>query len=269
MGWCDDMINVPPGGGGTYVGIGNGPVPGGGGGVGVKSPKKNPVVAVPDKHDDITYDQVKSPCLVHTIKNLTNKDFLNKINEAAKQKFLNDQEAKNLDFKEVSNIINDNGEPVHARTLLPYYDNDENLHVVISLNTSTLPGTTPLFQLVTIYHETMHAVFKLTKDYDNLSQKQQHEEMVSYEKVLLMLDVAKEVYGRKLTDAEVKRIVALWLYSASRDAIDTSNFQDSLIKWRITVDYVMQIGEAEEKVVKVTTNGGIKIKTIGGRDCNE
>jgi hypothetical protein len=271
-GWCDDMIATPPaGGGGTYIGASDAtPRSGGpGGSTGTSTPKpvkKNPVVVVPEPgFDDITFNNVKSPCLVSVIKNLMHEDFKNKINAFAKRKFIDAEQFQNLDFREVSNIVNDNSEPVHARTMPRYLDENRNTHIEIRLNASTLPGTSELFQTVAIYHETMHAVLRLSEGFDSLSMAEQHKEMAASYMVQFMIDGIAEIYGRKLSDSEIKTAAALWLYTTSRDAVEAQQFKDSLTKWNLTVDNIIAISEKEENVVRDKGTG--KIKSIGGRNC--
>ncbi len=270
-GWCDDMTGIPPAGGGdggTYVGTSDAtPRSGGPRGSTTSTPKpvkKNPVVVVPE-YDDITYDKVKSPCLARAIKNLTRTDFKNKINTQAKFQFSDVGTIQNLDFKEVNDLRNGDGEPVEARTMPFYLDDKKQSHVDVLLNSSTLPGTSELFQIVTIYHETMHAFFKLSIGFSELSQEKQHAQFAAPKNVQLMLDVMKDIYGKELTPVQVKTIVAVWLFGYTGDASDKETFKDSLAKWGLTYDTVLEIGEREENVLrdKVTN----KIKSIGGKDC--
>jgi hypothetical protein len=269
-GWCDDMIAVPPaGGGGTYIGASDATPRSGGSGGSTATPKpvkKNPVVVVPEPgFDDITFNNVKSPCLARVIKNLMREDFKNKINAFAKHKFIDAEQFQNLDFREVSNIVNDNNEPVHARTMPRYLDENRNTHIEIRLNASTLPGTSELFQTVAIYHETMHAVLRLSEGFDSLSMTEQHKEMAASYMVQFMIDGVADIYGRKLSDSEIKAAAAVWLYTTSRDAAEAQQFKDSLIKWNLTVDNIIGISEKEENVVRDKGTG--KIKSIGGRNC--
>ncbi len=269
-GWCDDMIAVPPaGGGGTYVGAsGATPRSGGlGGSTSTPKPVKNPVVVVPEPgFDDITFNKVISPCLARAIKNLTRADFKNKINAQAKFLFSDAGTIQNLDFKEVDNLRNKDGEPVEARTMPSYLDNQKQSHVDILLNSGTLPGTSELFQIVTIYHETMHAFFKVSITYSELTPDEQHVRFASPQNVQLMLDVMKDIYGRDLTSEQIKTIVAVWLFGYSKDASDKETFKDSLVKWGLTFDTVLEIGEREENVIRDKATN--KIKSIGGKNCH-
>jgi hypothetical protein len=271
-GWCDDMLATPsPGGGGTYVGASDAtPRSGGlGGSTGTITPKpvkKNPVVVVPEPgFDDITFNNVKSPCLVRAIKNLTRADFKNRINAQAKFQFSDAGTFQNLDFKEVDDLKNKDGEPVEARTMPSYLDSQKQSHVDILLNSSTLPGTSELFQTVTIYHETMHAFFKVSTTYSELVQEEQHALFASPHNVQLILDVMKDIYGKDLTSGQIKTIVAVWLFGYSDDASDKETFKESLAKWGLTLDTVLEIGEREENVVR--DKGTNKIKSIGGKNC--
>jgi uncharacterized membrane protein len=268
------MTGIPPAGGGdggTYVGTSDAtPRSGGSGGstgtITPKPVKKNPVVVVPE-YDDITYDKVKSPCLVGVIKNLLREDFKNKINRDAKHWFIDAEGVQNLDFKEVTTILNTNNEPVHAQTSQQYVDKDDNQsHIEIRLNSSTLPGTTELFQIVAIYHETMHGIFNMSRTYQDMDQDKKHEIMSSVERTESLIDAVSEIYGRKLTDEERQQLSAIWLYNF-KDAIRSNNFQESMTKWNLSMDKIVQIAEKEERVIKVLVNGIPKIKSIGGKDC--
>lgn len=272
-GWCDDMIAEPPaGGGGTYVGASDAtPRSGGSGGsTGTTTPKpvkKNPVVVVPEPgFDDITFNNVKSPCLVEVIKNLMREDFKNKINRDAKHWFVDAEGIQNLHFKEVDIILNDNNQPVHAQTGQQYVDKDNISHIEVRLNSSTLPGTTELFQIVAIYHETMHGVFNMSRTYQEMEQDEKHEIMAAVERTESLIDAVAEIYGRKLKEDEQQQLSALWLYNF-RDAMESNNFKESMTKWNLNVDKILQIAEKEERVAKVLVNGVPKIKSVGGKDC--
>jgi hypothetical protein len=270
-GWCDDMIAVPPaGGGGTYVGSSDAaPRSGGlGGSTSAPKPVKNPVVVVPEPgFDDITFNNVKSPCLVRVIKNLMRKDFKNKINQNAKHWFVDAEQAQNLNFKEINTLLNDENYPIHAHTSSAYTTPGKIQNVDITLNSSTLPGTSELFQIVAIYHETLHAILNMSTTYQKMLPKEKHEFMSSSSRTQVMIDALTEVYNRDLTPQEVQKVAALWLYSFS-DAIATSNFQTSMDKWKLTNDNILKIGEEEERIVKIAVNGETKIKSIGGPNCN-
>jgi hypothetical protein len=274
MGWCDDMIAIPPaGGGGTYIGASDATPRSGGSGGSTSTPKpvkSNPVVViVPEPgFDDITFNNVKSPCLVSVIKNLLRDDFKNKINRDAKYWFVDAEVAQNLDFKEVNIILDKNDQPVHAQTAPPYLDKDHNTHIEITLNASTLPGTSELFQIIAIYHETKHGIFNIRETYQNKSQKEKHELMSSTYETQSMIDVVSEIYGKKLSTEETQQVAALWLYNF-KDAIGSINFQQSMSKWSLSEDKIIQIGEKEERVVKVNVGGVQKIKSIGGRNCSK
>ena len=264
------MIAIPPaGGGGTYIGASDATPRSGGSGGSTATPKpvkKNPVVVVPEpSFDDITFDNVKSLCLVKAIKNLTRTDFKNKINAQAKFLFTDAGTIENLDFKEVDDLRSKEGEPVEARTMPFYVDDKKQSHVDVLLNSTTLPGTSELFQIVTIYHETMHAFFKRSISFSDLPQDKQHAYFASPNNVQLMLDVMTDIYGKKLTSVQVKTIVAVWLFGYTRDASDKETFKDSLSRWGLTYDTVLEIGEREENVLR--DKGTNKIKSIGGKDC--
>lgn len=273
MGWCDDMIAIPPaGGGGTYIGASDATPRSGGSGGSTSTPKpvkKNPVVViVPEPgFDDITFNNVKSPCLVSVIKNLMRKDFKNKINQNAKYWFVDAEQAQNLNFKEVNTILTDIKEPIQAQTSSAYSTPNKIQYIDILLNSSTLPGTSEMFQIVAIYHETMHAVLNMNTNYRELSPKEKHEYMASPSKTQFMIDALAEVYGRELNPVEIQQVAALWLYNFS-DAIETNNFQNSMYKWSLTNDSILKIGEQEERVIKITVNGETKIKSVGGPNCN-
>jgi hypothetical protein len=271
-GWCDDMIAEPPaGGGGTYIGASDAAPRSGGAGGSTSTPKpvKNPVVVVPEPgFDDITFYSVKSPCLVSVIKNLMREDFKNKINQNAKHWFIDAEQVQNLNFKELSTILNDENNPIHAHTSSAYTTPGKIQNVDITLNSSTLPGTSELFQIVAIYHETTHAILNMNTTYQKMLPKEKHEFMSSPSRTLVMIDALKEVYNRDLTTQEAQKVAALWLYSFS-DAMETSNFQASMDKWHLTSDNIIKVGEQEERVVKITANGQTKIKSVGGPVCNK
>jgi hypothetical protein len=273
-GWCDDMTGIPPaGGGGTYVGASDATPrsEGSGGSTGTIAPKpvkKNPVVVVPEPgFDDITFNNVKSPCLIGVIKNLMREDFKNKINQNAKHWFVDAGQAQNLNFKEINTILNDENNPIHAHTSSAYTTPGKIQNVDITLNSFTLPGTSELFQIVAIYHETMHAILNMSTMYQKMLPKEKHEFMSSPSRTQAMIGALAEVYNRDLTPQEVQKVAALWLYSFS-DAMETSNFQTSMDKWKLTNESISKVGEQEERVVKIVVNGEIKIKSIGGANCN-
>lgn len=147
MGWCDDMIAVPPaGGGGTYIGPSSA-TPRAGGSTNAPKPVKNPVVVVP-KNDDIIYDKVKSPCLKMVIKKLVNKEMTNDINKAILDIF----EAKtdiNLYIDEDVNLGNTPGRTKATREF-------NSLNVTISLNPNLTNSASEYITSV-LYHEAMHA----------------------------------------------------------------------------------------------------------------
>ena len=271
-GWCDDMIAEPPaGGGGTYLGGSDAtPRSGGPGGTSTSTPKpvkKNPVVVVPEPgFDDITFNNVKSPCLVSVIKNLMREDFKNKINQDAKYWFIDAEQAQNLNFKEVDEIFKEN-KPVQAQTSSAYPTKNSTEDIDIRLNSSTLPGTSELFQIVAIYHETMHAIFNMNTTYRVWTTEKKHEYMASSARTQFMVDAVSDIYNRQLTSEQKRQIAALWLYTFS-EASSTSNYQESMTQWNLTLDDVFRIGEREEKVVKIIVNGESKIKSLGGPNCD-
>jgi hypothetical protein len=285
-GWCDDMIAEPPtGGGGTYVGASDAkPRSGGpGGSTGTTTPKpvkKNPVVVVPEPgFDDITFNNVKSPCLVSVIKNLMRKDFKTKINHLAMTNFVEMCIAVNLDFNEAINIKNEKGQISHAATSPVFsVDSEGNTHVTINLNSSTLPGTSELFQIITIYHESIHGIFKVLntgayvtdkgeskfKYYREMSTDEQHEVIASTDVVGHIIDAVSDIYGRKLSQTEEAEVAAMVLYGIS-GVEQTANFKTSLSKWNLDMTKIATIGERNERAVYDANNNLIR---IGGKECN-
>jgi hypothetical protein len=282
-GWCDDMIAVSPaGGGGTYVGSSDAaPRSGGlGGNTSAPKPVKNPVVVVPEPgFDDITFNNVKSPCLVRVIKNLMRKDFKNKINHLAMTKFVEMGVAVNLDFNEAINIKNEKGQISHAATSPVFsVDSEGNTHVTINLNSSTLPGTSELFQIITIYHESVHGIFKVLntgayvtnkgeskfKYYREMNTAEQHEVIASTDVVGHIVDAVSDIYGRKLSQTEEAEVAAMVLYGIS-GVEQTTNFKTSLSKWNLNMTKIATIGEKNERVVYDANNNLIR---MGGKECN-
>ncbi|HEY9004660.1 MAG TPA: hypothetical protein VIM75_00935 [Ohtaekwangia sp.] len=274
MGWCDDMDpNISPTVGGTYVGEAHS----GGASGEAKTPVTKPVVVIPD--DDITFYNVKSPCLVKVIKNLMKDSFKNKINRLAASKFLVPEKAVNLDFNEIEEIRNEKGEVSHAETSPTFnVDSEGNTHVIVNLNTSTLPGTSELFQIITIYHETLHGIFKVHnggayitennslvyKKYSNMDRTEQHELLSSVDIIVNVVGAVSDIYGRPLQSAEESEIAAIVLYGAS-DAQATSNYQASMSKWNLNISKVAEVGEKNEKAVYDSNN---KLLSIGGKQCS-
>jgi hypothetical protein len=270
-GWCDDMTGIPPaGGGGTYVGASDAtPRSGGSGGsTGTITPKlvkKNPVVVVPEPgFDDITFNNVKSPCLVKVVKNLMREDFKNNINRHVKRLFVDAAQVQNLDFTEIKTLVNSQNEPVHARTMLPTGSGNSQTHIEIRLNGSTLPGTSYLFQIIAIYHETVHSFLMMDRGFASYVQEAQHELMSDTTHIQLMISAVQDIYGRTLTNEESKRVAAVWLYGFE-DAQSSDNFKNSLAKWNLTFDDILTIGSKEENVVIDKDTG--KIKSVGGSNC--
>jgi hypothetical protein len=268
------MLATPsPGGGGTYVGASDAtPHSGGpGGSTGTITPKPvktNPVVVVPEPgFDDITFNNVKSPCLVKVIKNLMQENFKNRINQDAKKLFIDAQQAQNLKFTEVSTLFDSANRPLQAQTSPAYPTINNAQDVDIKLNSSTLPGTSELFQIIAIYHETLHAIFNMNTAYRTFKPKKKHEYMASLNRTQFMIDAVSEIYNRKLTPEETQKVAAVWLFNFS-EASTTTNYHESMNKWKLTIDDIFRIGEREEKVVKVIVNGEPKIKSLGGPDCN-
>jgi len=193
--------------------------------------------------------------------------FRNRINRSAKYWFIDAEQAQNLNFKEVSTIFNNENEPLQAQTSSAYSNPDKTQGIDIILNSSTLPGTSELFQIVAIYHEVLHAILNMNTIYRELSPKEKHEFMASPDRTQFMIDAVTEIYNRPLTSEEGQHVAALWLYNFS-DAIATNNFRDSMYKWGLFNDSIFRTGEQEEKVIKVIANGETKIKSIGGPNCN-
>jgi len=262
MGWCDDMNHdVSPTVEGTYVGEAHS----GGASGEAKTPVTKPVVVIPD--DDITFYNVKSPCLVKVIKNLMKDNFKNKINQDAKRLFIDAEQAQNLNFKEVDAIVDEENKPIQAQTSSAYPTKDYTEDIDIKLNSSTLPGTSELFQIVAIYHETMHAIFNMSTTYRVLTPEKKHEYMSSSTRTQFMINAVSEIYNRQLSSEEVQQVAALWLFTFS-EASSTSNYQESMAHWNLTIDDIFRIGEREEGVVKIIVNGETKIKSLGGPDCS-
>ncbi|HEY9046029.1 MAG TPA: hypothetical protein VIN08_09035 [Ohtaekwangia sp.] len=267
MGWCDDMTAAPPaGGGGTYIGPSDAiPHSGGPGGVSLPSipkPVKNPVVMIAD--DDITFNNVKSPCLVNVIKNLMKENFKNKINKHVKHLFVDAEQVQNLDFTEVKMIVNSQNQPVHARTMPPTGDGNSQMHIEIRLNASTLPGTSHLFQIVAIYHETVHSFLMMDREFASYDQNTQHKMMGDTIHIQLMISAVQDIYGRALTKEESKTVAAVWLYNLD-EGLNGNSFIESLTQWGLTIDDIVRMGAKEENLIKDNDTG--KIKSIGGSDC--
>lgn len=170
MGWCDDMISLPPGGGGTYVGIDNGPVPGGGGGAGagVKSPKKKPIVILPDKDYyagdkciDCIENQLKNPCLKVVADRVFNPAIASTYNKLIQDVF-NKNDKVNLILREDPNLDKEfspkPGYVVYGHAGV-IQKNGPLLNVLIRLNPSHLNDKlSQEFIGAVIYHETFHAL---------------------------------------------------------------------------------------------------------------
>lgn len=61
-----------------------------------------------------------------------------------------------------------------------------------------------------------------------------------------MIDAVSEIYGRKLSTEENQQVAALWLYNF-KDAMQTNNFQQSMAKWSLNEDKIIQIGERKNE----------------------
>jgi hypothetical protein len=169
-GWCDDMTGIPPaGGGGTYVGMGDGPSPrsGSGGYNGtVKPVKKNPIVVAPgndlyvgDKCVACIENQLKDPCLKAVAKKVLNPAIASSYNKLI-QDIFNKSDKVNLIIREgdaedmkIPKKKGANGwtEPVESHNGI--------VDIIIELNTEKLNSNVSQEYIAsTIYHEAFHAI---------------------------------------------------------------------------------------------------------------
>jgi hypothetical protein len=172
VGMCDDMIAVPPaGGGGTYVAMGNGPSPkaGGSGGntTGTIKPKTKPVVIIVPENDLYVGDkcvacienQLKNPCLKIAANKVLNPATASKYNKLI-QDIFNKNDKVNLILKEGTaediekkpELNNTYGwtEPIELHNGI--------VDVTIKLHPQNLSNTSQEFIAATVCHEAFHAI---------------------------------------------------------------------------------------------------------------
>jgi hypothetical protein len=172
MGMCDDMITEPPaGGGGTYVGAGNGPSPlaGGGGSGGTVAPKpapKKPIVVYVPENDIYIGDkcvacienQLRDPCLKMVAKKVLDPAIASKYNTLI-QDIFNKNDKVNLIIREGD--AKDLQDPEYAVAngwAEPPQSHDGIVDVAIKLNLKNLAGASQEYVASTIYHESFHAI---------------------------------------------------------------------------------------------------------------
>ncbi|SKC78975.1 type III secretion system effector protein [Ohtaekwangia koreensis] len=170
MGMCDDMIAVPPaGGGGTYVATGSGPSPKAGGGntTGTTKPKTKPVVIVVPENDLYVGDEcvacienlLKNPCLKMVAKKVLNPALASSYNKLIQDMF-NKNDKVNLIIREgdaedmkipEKKMANGWTEPVESHNGI--------VDVIIELNTENLnENDSQEYIASVIYHEAFHAI---------------------------------------------------------------------------------------------------------------
>jgi hypothetical protein len=168
-GWCDDMTGVPPAGGGTYVGIGDGPAPRSGSGSNsgtVKPVKKNPVVVVPgndlyvgDKCVACIENYLKDPCLKMVAKKVLDPAIASSYNKLI-QDIFNKNDKVNLIIREgdAEDMKNDDKKSANGWTE-PVESHNGIVDIIIELNTEKLNSNVSQEYIAsTIYHEAFHAI---------------------------------------------------------------------------------------------------------------
>ena len=217
-GWCDDMIAIPPaGGGGTYIGASDATPRSGGAGGSTATPKpvkKNPVVVVPPNDDDIIYDKVKSPCLRTIIKKLISKDLTNDINKATLNIFETKQNI-NLIFEEDANLGDKPGRTI-AKSI------NGSFNVTIWLNPN-LANSSSEYVASVVYHEAMHAYLNANTTIS--AELEQHVEMAE-NYIGWLNDALREIHP----GLSNKNATALALRGLSNVMKNNPSYWDDLIK---------------------------------------
>ena len=186
MDMCDDMIAIPPaGGGGTYVGAGNGPSPLAGGGgsgsggnstVALKPATKKPIVVYVPENDLYVGDKcvacienyLKDPCLKMVAKKVLDPTLASMLNRLI-QDIFGKNDKVNL------TLIDDLNPSLDAlgKTDRPTNKNGV-LNIVIHLNQSRLLSRSTEIAAATIYHEAFHALILYYDASSNFTASEHH-----------------------------------------------------------------------------------------------
>ena len=193
-GMCDDMITEPPaGGGGTYIGSGNGPSPlagGGGSGNSTVAPKpatKKPIVVYVPENDLYVGDKCVA-CIENQLKNPCLKMVANKVLDPTLAGTFNNliQDIFNKNDK-VNLILKENDKYDDAFGWTPERPDVSNgiMNITIYLNPKKLAEAPTELTAATIYHEAFHAVILYFDADANFTPTDHH--IILYDKYLKLL----------------------------------------------------------------------------------
>ncbi|MDI9877798.1 hypothetical protein [Flectobacillus longus] len=204
--------------------------------------------------------------MLSAVNSAINPSLLNKLTNKIINVFaaegINGGEPFDLVFVEEDHVYSsETNKEVHGRTSI------ENLgvkvQITVHLNSSTLPGTDPIFQKVTVLHELLHARIQYSSTSTNNISSSSHS--IILDKLFNdFRDAIKEITGLSDNDNSSRKLITALALFGLGELKGTPLFTARMSDYEITDQNFRDIEDLYEKVVYDNSNN---IISIGGSNC--